>query len=147
MTRKQRIALEILGPPLLGGTLAAVYAWGFFIYKSIQQEQLLAVGPNLIGVIPGLILFYAAFAFPASGVQALLYAAIMEWCFSRGLDPRSWRSVALSTLLGFASGAVLAVGYGFERKGTWYGFNGLGLAVGLTLGLLIWRFSRPAIEG
>jgi hypothetical protein len=78
-------------------------------------------------------------------VQSGCYAAIMEWRFSRGLDPRSWRATALSTALGYLSGLPLALGYGYERRETWWLFNLLGPVVGLTLGLLIRRWSaRPA---
>lgn len=92
-------------------------------------------------------LIYSLFAFPMIGVQAACYAAVMEWRFSCGLTPYSWWSVTLSTFLGYLSGLPLALGYGYERKDTWYLFNILGPTVGLVLGLLIKRWSAQTEAG
>jgi len=143
LARRQRIALELLGPPLLGGAMAALWTWSTLVFRVVREESFWAVGRHL-NTIPVLLLTYVVFAFPAIGIQAGCYAAIMEWRFSRGLAPGSWRSVALSTLLGFLSGLPLALGYGYENKDTWYLFNFLGPAVGLGLGLLIRRWNRAS---
>jgi hypothetical protein len=146
-TRGKRIALEVLGPPLLGGAAATLWAWGMMVYRNLYTIETFGAMAAQLSALPSLWLLYGVFAFPMMGVQAILYAAIMEWCFSRGLDPRSWRSVALSTGLGFASSAVIGFGYGYERKETWYFFNGFGLAVGFVLGWLIRRLSpKPGLN-
>lgn len=143
-TRGKRIALELLGPPILGGAAATLWAWSSLVHQSLHRYVSLVEAADLLVALPGLWLLYGTFAFPMIGLQAMGYTAIMEWRFSRGLDPCGWRSVALSTVLGYASGAVLAVGYGYERKETWYFFNGLGLAVGFVLGRLIRRLSAKS---
>ena len=82
------------------------------------------------------------FAYMFVGVQSILFATIMEWQFAHGLDPRSWQSVKLSALLGFASGLMIALVFGFSASKRidplfllfW---AGTGVAVGFTLGLLI----------
>jgi hypothetical protein len=138
-TRGKRIALELLGPPLLGGALATLWAWGALVYLSCYQYESLW---DVARLIPVMWLFYGVFAFPMISIQAAGYAAVMEWRFSRGLSPRSWRAVALSTVLGYLSGLPLAIGYGYARKDTWYLFNILGPVIGLVLGLMIRRFSK-----
>lgn len=144
-TRGKRIALELLGPPILGGAIAVLWAWGLLVYDSLYRyESIWEVGGQL-RMIPAMWLLYGIFAFPMTGVQAACYTAIMEWRFARGLDPRSWRAVALSTILGYLSGLPIAIGYGYERKDTWYFFSALGSVVGLMLGLLIrhWSSKTP----
>ncbi len=146
-TRGKRIALEVLGPPLLGGAAATLWAWGMMVYRNPHNFETFGAMAAQLSALPWLWLLYGVMAFPMSGIQTILYAAIMEWRFSRGLDPHSWRSVALSTVLGYASGAVIAFGYGYERKETWYFFNSLGLAVGFVLGWLIRRLSpKPGLN-
>ena len=144
LTRRKRIALELLGPPFIGATLPALFfvptALGGAIMKGDPASGLKELGTNL-GIV------YAV-AYMIAGVQSVLYTVIMEWCFSRGIDPRSWRSVGLSTLLGFFSGAAICLGYGFQRSDVialWVFFGGTGLAVGLILGFLIKGWSaKPA---
>ncbi len=143
-TRRKRIALEALGPPVLGGAAATGWAWGATVYHSLYRLETGEDWAATLGLMPTYWFLYGMMAIPMSGIQAILYAAIMEWCFARGLDPRSWRSVALSTLLGFAAGAIIAVGYGYERKETWYFFNSLGVVVGFVLGWLIRRLSAKS---
>jgi hypothetical protein len=74
----------------------------------------------------------------------------MEWRFARGLDPRSWRSVGLSTVLGFFSGAAIVAAYGFSGSDIfflWLLFGGTGLAVGFILGVLIKALSANSGSG
>jgi hypothetical protein len=143
-SRGKRITLELLGPPILGGALVTLWAWGAVVFLSLYRYEHPWEAVGQLRLIPGFWLLYGLFAFPMIGVQAACYAAIMEWRFSRGLAPRSWRAVALSTGLGYLSGLPLAFGYGYERRDTWWLFNLLGPMVGLVLGLLIRRWSlRP----
>lgn len=141
LTRGKRIALELLGPPLLGGVLATLWAWCSLVYLSFYRYESLWDVVGQIGMIPAMWLLYGVFAFPMIGIQAACYAAVMEWRFSLGLSPHSWRAVTLSTILGYLSGLPIAIGYGYERLDSWYFFNSLGPAVGLTLGLLIRRLT------
>jgi hypothetical protein len=141
VTRRQRIAFELLGPPVLGGAGATLWAWGSLVYRSLYQYESIWTAADQLRRIPVLWLLYGTLAFPMIGLQAAAYTAIMEWRFSHGLSPRSWRAVALAILLGYLSGLPLAIGYGYERKDTWYFFSILGPAVGLALGLLIRRLT------
>jgi hypothetical protein len=141
MTRRSRITLELVGPPLLGAGL--VTAWAVIQMLTDATTTTAAGWANQLGMLPMAFVMYTVFAIPCIGLQTLAYTAIMEWRFARGLDPRSWRAVGWSTVLGWASGAVLAFGYGIARKDTWYFFNGMGPAVGCLLGLIIRRKSKP----
>lgn len=94
------------------------------------------------------------FAYIFAGLPSLLYAAIMEWRFARGLNPNSWRAVAWSSGLGLASGlAIIGVASTGRAEFTAYAmFSELGLAVGFLLGWFIkWRSGtrerRPTVEG
>ena len=133
-TKKKRIALELLGPPFIGA--APFLVWDIFTNSrgwKFSPEALLGVG----------LVLYVAYL--CVGIQSILFTVVMEWRFARGLDPRSWQSVSLSTLLGFGSGAVVALAYGStgnDHFGPWLFWAGLGLAVGLTMGLLIKALSK-----
>ena len=145
LTRGRRIAFELLGPPLLGGAGATLWAWGTLVSRSVNQSESVWVAVSqLLGQLPVMWLVYGLFAFPMIGVQAACYTAIMECSFSRGLYPRGWPAVVLSAFLGYLSGLTLALGYGYESKDTWNLFNILGPAVGLVLGLLIRRLTPKA---
>jgi len=146
-TRRKRIALELLGPPCLGGAGATLWVWGALVYDSLYRDDSPVDAAGLLALLPSLWLLYGLFAFPMIGIQAFCYTAIMEWSFSCELSPRTWRAVALSTALGYLSGLPLALGYGYERKDTWWLFNLLGPLVGLVTGLLIKRLSRPSPPG
>ncbi len=139
MKRKARIALEILGPSFLGvvlpfglwqGLAAVQGASGQFLW--LQMHEL----PNTLG-----------WAYLFGGPPSVVYMVVMEWRFARGLDPRSWRAVGLSTLLGLAAGLSIA----FTLISGWWpdvvaplNLGGIGVAVGFVLGLIIRRFSRAA---
>jgi hypothetical protein len=144
LTREKRIALELLGPPVLGGGMAAAWA-----VVDLARNANVPVTNALIAA-PALVLLYLVFVIPMIGIQAGAYALVMEWRFARGLDPRSWGTVGLSTALGFVSGIVVALVYGMDRKDTWYLFNSVGLTVGFVLGMLIKRWSpagKTALQG
>jgi hypothetical protein len=126
LTRGKRIALEFLGPPLLGGVAATLWAWGLELHHSLYRYESIWEAVGQLRTIPVLWLLYGMFAFPMIGGQAACYTAIMEWRFKRGLDPRGWWAVALASTLGYLSGLPLAIGYGFERKDTWWFFNLVG---------------------
>ena len=149
LTRRKRIAFELLGPPFAGALIASA----FELIKEASQSGFSAgpVGWNfrIQGSVLQFVMFLP-FAYLFAGVQSIVYTLVMEWRFARGLDPCSWRSVGLSTLLGFASGAAICLGYGFRRSDVislWMFFGGTGFAVGLVLGLLIKRWSAQTEAG
>jgi hypothetical protein len=135
LTRGKRIALEVLGPPALGASV-----WLVVIFVSQLFEP---AGKDLIRFLrelPGAALFLLVAAYVFAGLQSVFYAVIMEWNFTAGLDPRSWKSVALSSLLGLCSGGVIPLVFSAGRKTAWEPWlllGGLGLLVGLAMGLLI----------
>lgn len=131
-TRRKRIAIELLGPGLLG-TMPIL---GTTLWTTAIEGGLWKLNTEMLQFVGVVLLFGYAFA----GVQSIAYAVIMEWRFSRGLDPRSWRMVGLSTVLGSASGAVIILAMGkpnvTEAK-AWLVLCSWGLIVGFVLGLSI----------
>lgn len=129
MRRRHRIALELLGPPLLGTVL-------FDLYMAAAALNL-----GVLVLLP--VVLFAAI--PLAGLQTLGFAVVMELAFSSGLDPRSWRSVLLATGLGAVSGFPVELmrtgGRPFRDAPL---FVLLGLAVGFVIGSLIRRWSAPS---
>ncbi|MBI3886764.1 MAG: hypothetical protein HY302_13690 [Opitutae bacterium] len=135
MKRRSRIALEALGPPLLGA--AAIFS------PLVVEAARAAILEGKFGgwTWEGVKFFWVVVfvAYLVAGLPSLFYTAIMEWRFHRGLDPRSWRAVALSTFLGLLSGlAISGVLSGLKWKPeVWAYYSGVGVAVGFLLGWLI----------
>lgn len=135
-TRRKRIALELLGPPLLG-----------VIYFAANMVLVVTHPPPGTKASPLTELFIwtmvmVANAYFWAGIPSLIYMLIMEWCFAHGLDPQSWLSVGLSSALGFLSGVcvnlLLDAAHTFGSP-----FPAIGVAVGFALGWLIRRLSEP----
>lgn len=138
MKRWQRVALEVLGPPLLAAVilfavvvLSELWA-GHHSYGSAWAKSLL-----------GYLLVYLAFAYLIAGIPSVIYTLVMEWNFAHGLNPRSGRAVALSSLLGAVSGAAMIAvihlisdsrPFGAEQWLVLAGFSALGLTVGAIIG-------------
>jgi hypothetical protein len=141
-TRGKRIALELLGPPAIGAVLMIALMAGFTVVLAIEKGDTLH---RLKELAQGAV-FFVVFAYMFAGAQSILYACIMEWQYARGLDPCSWRAVALSSGLGLASGAAIMLVIGWRgdlhAQWLWVLYGGVGLLVGLLLGLLIRRLSR-----
>lgn len=144
MKRWQRVALEVLVPPLLAAAilfavvvLSELWA-GHRSYGSAWAKSLL-----------GYLLVYLAFAYLIAGVPSVIYMLVMEWNFAHGLNPRSGRAVALSSLLGALSGAAMIAvihlisdsrSFGAEQWLVLAGFSALGLIVGAIIGgFVCWR--------
>lgn len=130
MRRGHRIAVEVLGPPLLAATFL---------------EVVVVLGLRELGML-GLFPFFLVFGYLFAGLPSLAFAAIMELAFAKGLDPCSGRSVLLSTVLGAASGVpidMLMAGKPSARPNALF-FVMLGLVTGFVMGVLIRRWSRPA---
>lgn len=141
-TRRKRIALELLGPPAIGAVLIITVFAGLAAREVIEKGEALQrfkqVGQVALMAVMG--------AYLMAGVQSGLYALVMEWRFSRGLDPRSGKTVGLSSVLGFLAGAVIALAMGWRNEllnpALWLLHGGLGLVVGAAMGLLIRLLSR-----
>ena len=136
LTRRKRIAFELLGPPFIGASPFIVAIAGSSLWDTITKSRPWKFPLETLQMIGTFLLF----AYAIVGLQSILFTAIMEWRFTCSLDPRSWRAVWLSSSLGLASGAVVALAYGFRRGdqiGLWLFWGGFGLAVGFTMGLLI----------
>lgn len=140
LTRRRRIVLELLAPAPLGAGLLFMVGLAKAVWERFPDGTWPGFDPRIFisfAIVVG-------FAYIFTGLQSIAYAIIMEWRFARGLDPRSWRSVGLSTLLGFLSGAAICVGYGLQRSDSaalWVFFGGSGVAAGFILGLLVRRWS------
>jgi hypothetical protein len=147
LTRRKRVALELLGPPIIGATGLLLFSFAMALPGAIAKHDLLH---ELKQSGPIIIMTYA-FAFVFSGIQSIFYTLIMEWRFARGLNPGSWPAVSWSTGLGFAAGAAICLAYGFHRSDAlflWLYFGGIGTAVGFVLGLVIKMFSsKTTTEG
>jgi len=142
LTRGKRIALELLGPGLLGAASSGVA--GAIIFAAKRGFTADSIQFGLMNLVTWPVVIPFAYVFAA--VPSLAYAGIMEGCFASGLKPDSGRAVALSTGLGLASGASMAAAYGFDRpdgRFLWTYFPGIGFAVVLSLGLIIRRLSKP----
>jgi hypothetical protein len=139
-TRRKRIALEVLGPPALGAALFLVCALG-----------IAAVGPGAewptwpeLKQLPVWVLTVLLFAYFFAGLPSLIYAAIMELAFARGLTPGGGPAIVVSAVLGLASGVGMALFLGWPH-GRWDAallLGGVGFGVGLTIGLIV-RWTRP----
>lgn len=139
MTRRLRIAFELLGPGFIGTVLLL----------SATMGRMMPGNPDARSWTSGLLLagYVLLVAYMCTGIQSIAYALSMEWRFRRGLDPTSWRSVRLSTALGFASGVGAARLLGDRLSQQLQGsifWGGLGLVVGFLMGLLI-RWWTPVM--
>lgn len=141
MKRPKRIALEILGPPMLGTGLLLV-GWGAVaLWNILTQAAPVKWDPEILVWV----LVVLVYAFVLAGIPSILYTLVMEWRFSRGLNPQSWRTVGLSSTLGLLSGgAIMVVFTGARFEPGLLGFwGGMGSAVGFLLGLFIKVRSTP----
>lgn len=136
-TRGKRIALEVLGPPLLGTVVVVGVSIAISLGRGVNLGFLRQEARDYLFVL----IYAYVFGLPPS----LAYMTVMEAAFARGLDPDSGRSVGLSAVLGLLSGAGIAAVLGGLRTGAlelWLCFGGVGLLVGLVLGWVIRRLSR-----
>lgn len=136
-TRSKRIALEVLGPPLLGAFLMTGFSIAVSLGRGVNLGFLLQDGRDY--------LFVLIYAYIFGLLPSLAYMSVMEAAFAHGLYPAGGKSVGLSALLGLLCGVGMAAIFGGLRTGTlglWLGFGGVGLLVGVVLGLVIGRLSR-----
>lgn len=144
MRRWQRILLEILGPPGLGGaiTLAAIAVsavWAHWQQTGEFRFPVAEAGPWIITVLAGAYIFTI--------VPSLLYTALMEWRFSRGLRPGSGAAITWSSAAGGLNGWLIIVVIFHGEGDEWIkpAFVVLGICVGVIMGLIIrWRTRADA---
>lgn len=122
MSRRARVALELLAPAAIASLLFAIGAAA----AGLDAAPLRALP------------FLLVFAYLFAAIPSLLFAVAMEVAFSRGLDPSSWRAVRLAALLGFLSGAAIALPFGARNALPSLAlFSALGAAAGALVGLLV----------
>jgi len=94
MTRRHRIGVMVLAPPVIGGSMLLLWM-PFFIRTQ--------------GTIPFLEVVPVAFllAFVLATPPSIVFAAIMEFAFAKGLDARRWPALLLATGLGTMAGVGL----------------------------------------
>ena len=146
LTCGKRIALELLGPAALGAGIISLFYIGAAACDIVVKGKALL---KTLGEVGSVMLFCLMMAYLFVGIQSILYTIIMEWRFKRGLDPRSWRMIGLSSSLGFSSDVgmiiVLEGDRSWEKQG-WIGWGGLGLVVGFLMGLLIRCWSKEPLS-
>ncbi len=130
MKRTHRIAVEVLGPPLIAATILEIVA---------------VVGMREVGTLK-LIPFFMVFGYVLAALPSLAFAAILELAFAKGLEPRSWQTVLLSASLGAVSGLPIdmLIARRLTVRSNALCFVLLGAVTGSAIGLLIRTWSRAA---
>jgi len=95
-TRRRRIAMELLLPPLVATVLAALIA----VLHDPREIPTIPWSGFLGGVLAVLVVAYIVASIPSA-----LFTIVMEVAFAKGLSPGSWAAVALAAGLGLLSGA------------------------------------------
>ncbi|MCX6956157.1 MAG: hypothetical protein NTV51_28820 [Verrucomicrobia bacterium] len=145
LTRGKRIALEVLGPPALGVVVMLVPAMVW------EAAQTMARGGSMHVDVARAAYGFAYWLFAAyvmMGIPSILFAAVMECAFARGLNPQSWWAVGLATGLGGGAGCGVtaipsALSSGIMEWSAIAAFTATGIAVGFLLGALIRWASKP----
>jgi hypothetical protein len=137
-TRGKRIALEVLGPPFLGGLGLTIFSVVVQLWNGISPMYILQETRDYLVVT-------FIFSYVLGIVPSLAYMGVMETAFARGLDPACVRTVVFSSLLGVAAGLGIVVVLAWGRS-TPVEYPVIlaadGLLVGWSLGMLIKRLSR-----
>lgn len=138
MKRWQRIALQILAPPALGGAIALIAIGCIAVWEHWQKTGTWRVPIQDAGVW---FLFAMIWAYVLAIIPSAIYAALMEWRFARGLRPGSLAAIIWSSGLGGISGfAIIAVIFRGPGDGWIFAaFTLLGLVVGVIVGVLVRR--------
>jgi len=133
LTRGKRIALELLGPPLLGVIVLMAISYAQTLWIALQDWKTPKLEPGLLKPL-GLLIVAYLFA----GIPSVIYTFVMEWSFAKGLDPESGRTMQLSAYLGTMAGISIGLLIGaFHFDSTFWLMGGIGLIVGFLMGLLI----------
>lgn len=133
LTRGKRIALELLGPPALGVIIVMAISYAQTLWIVLQDEKTPKLEPGLLKPF-GLLIFAYLFA----GIPSVIYTMVMEWRFTKGLDPESWRTIQFSACLGTMAGIFVGLLLSeFHLNSAFWLMSGIGLIVGFLMGLLI----------
>jgi hypothetical protein len=126
MTRATRVSIELFAPPLLGSS----------------PFLLMAIITGTFALVPVVLLV----AYLVAIVPSLIFTGLMELAFWRGLDPRSPKAILLAGFLGLAAGVSIGlaprVPTAAEKA---FLFGLIGLFVGATTALIVWRKTAPAV--
>jgi hypothetical protein len=139
LTRGRRMCLEALAPPFLGSSIGILAGLAMDLAQGTSLQFLWLQRRDYL-----LIFFWA---YLLGGLPSLGYMLIMEARFARGLDPRSWRSVGLSTLLGGGAGLLISAAILPLQLGVSFYLTVLGGTVGFVIGYLTKRLTPPAGAG
>lgn len=124
MTRAMRVSIELFMPPLLGAS----------------PFLLMSIITGTVGLIPVVLLV----AYVLAIVPSMVFTALMELAFWRGLDPRSLLTVLLAGFLGLAAGVAIGVAPGGPTAAEHALFFGLiGMIVGAGTAVIVWWKSAP----
>jgi hypothetical protein len=124
MSRRVRVALELLGPSLVASVLFTV------------AISAVALAPTGLALLPIVLLY----AYPLGALPAAIFTLVLEVAFSRGLSPGSWGAVRLAALLGLLSGAAIAAPFSSGPEKTLEAlaiFPALGTLTGAVVGLVV----------
>jgi hypothetical protein len=135
MKRSLRIVLHCVLPPLFGGIVLTLVT--FFIERRLADP-----GTTL--------LVFIIYGYLVAGVPSLVYAALMERAFARGVAPGSGRAIRRSSLLGSLAGlAVVAIVWIPSRQPLNSSLAllvlaglAMGFAVGFAVGVVQWALER-----
>lgn len=139
LTRGRRRCLEALAPPLLGSSIGILAGLVMDLVQGTSLQFLWLQRRDYL-----LIFFWA---YLLGGLPSVAYMLVMEWRYGRGLDPRSWRSVGWSTLLGGGAGGLISAAILPLDAGVSFYLTGLGGTVGFIIGYLVKRLTPPPAAG
>lgn len=135
LTRGRRVCLEVLAPPFLGSCLGLLAGTVLSLVQGASLQFLWLQRWDY------LVTFF--WAYLLGGLPSVGYMLVMEWRFARGLEPRSGRAVALSTLLGGGAGGLISAAILPLDAGVSFYLTGLGGTVGFIIGQLVKRLTPP----
>ena len=134
MNRAKRIAVEVLAPP----TVAVAV---LLVFECVMSRDAVFLKPESV-------LVSLAFSFVLAGIPSVVFAAVMELAFTKGVEVRSRRALFLAAGLGFLAGVVIArvIAGGFDnQRNAFFLFPLLGALTGFIVGWMLRAFpgKRP----
>jgi hypothetical protein len=125
MTRRHRLGVMVLAPPVIGGSMLLL--WMPFFFSTQGRIPFLEVVP---------VAFLLAFVLAVP--PSIVFAAIMEFAFAKGLDARRWPALLLATgfetMAGVGLGAFIARAFRASQTG---GIRAFLVVAGSTAGLAV----------
>lgn len=134
MNRPVRIALNIVGPPLIASLLLIATALLAIPFTGSSRPGELA---DAAGVIP----FVLFFAYMLAGIPSIIHAALMEWLYHR-YPAHTWKACAVSGVSGALAGILIDLTFLIASwrngiDGWLFFYPTIGLIVGLLLGIAV----------